>query len=77
MGAEKNLKSSVSLTVSEMISAAANKELLILLQMSLENGWLFSSASAARNAGTQMQPITTIPRLGNVLKSDLTKLYVT
>ena len=37
---------------------------------------MFNSASAARNAGIlDAQPITTIPRLGNVLKSDLTKLY--
>ena len=77
LGAEKNLKSSVSLTVSEMISAAANKRAFDAIAKSgLENGWLFNSASAARNAGIlDAQPITTIPRLGNVLKSDLTKLY--
>ena len=77
LGAEKNLKSSVSLTVSEMISAAANKRAFdAIAESGLKNGWLFSSASAARNAGIlDAQKITTIPRLGNVLNSDLTKLY--
>ena len=77
LGAEKNLKSSVSLTVSEMISAAANKRAFDSIARSgLENGWLFRSASAARNAGIlNAQQVTTIPRLGNVLKSQLTELY--
>jgi len=77
LGAEKNLKSSVSLTVSEMISAAANKRAFDAIAKSgLENGWLFRTQSAARNAGfLDAQKITTIPRLGNVLKSELTELY--
>ena len=46
-----------------MISAAANKRALDKLQdQDLENGWLFNSASAARNAGIlDAQKITTIP----------------
>jgi len=77
LGAEKNLKSSVSLTVSEMISAAANKRAFDAIAKSgIKNGWLFRSASAARNAGVlDAQKITAIPRLGNVLKSELTDLY--
>ena len=77
LGAEKNLKSSVSLTVSEMISAAANKRAFDLIAKSgLDNGWLFRSASAARNAGVlDAQKITTIPRLGNTLKSEITELF--
>ena len=42
-----------------MISAAANKRAFDAIAKSgLENGWLFSSASAARNAGIlDAQPI--------------------
>ena len=60
-----------------MISAAANKRAFdVIAKSGIDNGWLFRSASAARNAGIlDAQKITTIPRLGNVLKSDLTKLY--
>ena len=77
LGTEKNLKSSVSLTISEMISAAANKRALdVIAKSGIDNGWLFKTASSARNAGIlDPQPITKVPRLGNLLKSDVLNLY--
>ena len=77
LGAEKNLKSSVSLTITEMISAAANKRALdVIADIGLKNRWLFDSATSARNAGIlDAVPIETIPRLGNLLKSKITNLY--
>ena len=71
LGAEKNLKSSVSLTITEMISAAANKRALdVIADIGLKNRWLFDSLSSARNAGIlDAMPIEKIPRLGNLLKS--------
>jgi hypothetical protein len=77
LGKEKNLKSSVSLTISEMISAAANKRALdVIAKSGIDNNWLFATASSARNAGIlNPEKITKVPRLGNVLKSDVTELY--
>ncbi len=77
LGAEKNLKSSVSLTITEMISAAANKRALdVIADIGLKNRWLFDSASSARNAGIlDAVPIDKVPRLGNLLKSKITNLY--
>ena len=77
LGTEKNLKSSVSLTISEMISAAANKRALdVIAKSGIDNGWLFATASSARNAGIlDPQLITSVPRLGNVLRSDVLNLY--
>jgi len=77
LGKEKNLKSSVSLTISEMISAAANKRALdVIAKSGIDNGWLFASASSARNAGIlNAEKITKVPRLGNVLKSNVTELF--
>ena len=77
LGTEKNLKSSVSLTISEMISASANKRALdVIAKSGIDNGWLFATASSARNAGI-LDPklITSVPRLGNVLRSDVLNLY--
>ena len=77
LGTEKNLKSSVSLTISEMISAAANKRALdVIAKSGIDNNWLFATASSARNAGIlNPQQIISVPRLGNVLKSDVINLY--
>ena len=77
LGTEKNLKSSVSLTISEMISAAANKRALdVIAKSGIDNNWLFTTASSARNAGIlDPQKITSVPRLGNVLRSDVLNLY--
>ena len=77
LGKEKNLKSSVSLTISEIISAAANKRALdVIAKSGIDNNWLFATASSARNAGIlNPEKITKVPRLGNVLKSDVTELY--
>ena len=77
LGTEKNLKSSVSLTISEMISAAANKRALdVIAKSGIDNNWLFATASSARNAGIlDPQKITSVPRLGNVLRSDVLNLY--
>ena len=77
LGTEKNLKSSVSLTISEMISASANKRALnVIAESGLKNNWLFRTASSARNAGIlNPEKINTVPRLGNVLKSEVTELY--
>ena len=77
LGAEKNLKSSVSLTITEMISAAANKRALdVIADIGLKNRWLFDSLSSARNAGIlDAVPIDKVPRLGNLLKSKITNLY--
>jgi hypothetical protein len=77
LGTEKNLKSSVSLTITEMISAAANKRALdVIADIGLKNRWLFDSLSSARNAGIlDAMPIEKIPRLGNLLKSKITNLY--
>jgi hypothetical protein len=77
LGTEKNLKSSVSLTISEMISAAANKRALdVIAKSGIDNGWLFTTASSARNAGIlDPQKVISVPRLGNVLKSDVINLY--
>ena len=77
LGTEKNLKSSVSLTISEMISAAANKRALdVIAKSGIDNNWLFATASSARNAGIlNPQQVISVPRLGNVLKSDVINLY--
>tara|TARA_R100000426_G_scaffold41803_2_gene32289 strand:- start:559 stop:4896 length:4338 start_codon:yes stop_codon:yes gene_type:complete len=77
LGVEKNLKSSVSYTVSEMFSAAANKRAMDLIAESgLKNGWLFKSLSSARNNNVlDAQPITKVERIGDILKTELTTLY--
>jgi hypothetical protein len=60
-----------------MISAAANKRALdVIAKSGIDNNWLFATASSARNAGIlNPEKITKVPRLGNVLKSDVTELY--
>ena len=52
LGPEANLRSSVSFTTSEMISALANKRAAdYIANMGLKNGWLYRSIEEARNAG--------------------------
>ena len=77
LGPEKNLKNSVSVSIAEMISAGANKRAFDkIAESGLKNGWLFKSASSARNNNVlNAVPIEDIPRLGNVLKSKLRGLY--
>ena len=77
LGPEKNLRSSVSFTTSEMISALANKKAADFIANSgLKNGWLYKSLEEARNARKlDAQLIAKMPRLGPHMKSNLTKLY--
>ena len=77
LGPESNLRSSVSFTTSEMISALANKRAAdYIANMGLKNGWLYRSMEEARNAGKlNYAQIMKMPRLGPHMKSNLTKLY--
>ena len=77
LGEEKNLKTSVATTISELISASANKRAFDAIARSgIKNGWLFRTKDAAIFAKyLDAQQITSIPRLGNVLKSDALNLY--
>ena len=77
LGPEANLRSSVSFTTSEMISALANKRAAdYIANMGLKNGWLYRSIEEARNAGKlNYAQIMKMPRLGPHMKSNLTKLY--
>jgi hypothetical protein len=77
LGPEKNLRSSVSFTTSEMISALANKKAAdFIADSGLKNGWLFKSLEEARNARKiDAELIAKMPRLGPHMKSNLTKLY--
>jgi len=77
LGPEKNLRSSVSFTTSEMISALANKKAAdFIADSGLKNGWLFKSSQEARNARKiDAELIAKMPRLGTHMKSNLTKLY--
>ena len=77
LGPEKNLRSSVSFTTSEMISALANKKAAdFIADSGLKNGWLFKSLEEARNARKiDAELIAKMPRLGTHMKSNLTKLY--
>ena len=77
LGPEANLRSSVSFTTSEMISALANKRAAdYIANMGLKNGWLYRSIEEARNAGKlDYAQIMKMPRLGPHMKSNLTKLY--
>ena len=77
LGPEKNLRSSVSFTTSEMISALANKKAAdFIANTGLKNKWLYRSLEEARNAGRlDAQLISKMPRLGPHMKSNLTKLY--
>ena len=77
LGREKNLKSSVSLTISELISASANKRALdFMAESGLKNGWLHKTVSSARNNNVlNAEKIQDISRLGNVLQSRLRGLY--
>ena len=77
LGPEPNVRSSVSFTTSEMISALANKRAAdYIADMGLKNKWLYQSAEEARNAGKlDYAQIMKMPRLGPHMKSNLTKLY--
>ena len=76
---EKNLKTSVATTISELISASANKRAFDAIARSgIKNGWLFRTKDAAifsPQKYVDAQQITSVPRLGNVLKSDVLNLY--
>ena len=60
-----------------MISASANKRAFDAIARSgIKNGWLFKTKDAAIFAKyIDAQQITSVPRLGNVLKSDVLNLY--
>ena len=79
LGEEKNLKTSVATTISEIISASANKRAFDAIARSgIKNGWLFKTKDAAifsPRKYVDAQQITSVPRLGNVLKSDVLNLY--
>ena len=77
LGPEPNIRSSVSFTTSEMISALANKRAAdYIADVGLKNGWLYKSLEEARNAGKlDYAQINKMPRLGPHMKSNLTKLY--
>ena len=79
LGEEKNLKTSVATTISELISASANKRAFDAIARSgIKNGWLFRTKDAAifsPRKYVDAQQITSVPRLGNVLKSDVLNLY--
>jgi hypothetical protein len=77
LGPEKNLKSSVSYTTAEMVSAMANKRAGdYIAQSGLRNGWLFRSADEAIGAGiANPEMIRKVPRFGRHMKSDLTELF--
>ena len=79
MGEEKNLKTSVATTISELISASANKRAFdAIARAGIKNGWLFRTKDAAifsPRKYVDAQQITSVPRLGNVLKSDVLNLY--
>jgi len=76
LGKEKNLKSSVLYTTSEMISNMANKRAADYIAKSgLKNGWLFNSYDEALAKGFKdAQRITKIPKLG-VMNSELNNLW--
>ena len=77
LGPEANIRSSISFTTSEMISALANKRAAdYIADVGLKNGWLYKSLEEARNAGKlDYAQIMKMPRLGPHMKSNLTKLY--
>ena len=77
LGPEPNIRSSVSFTTSEMISALANKRAAdYIADVGLKNGWLYKSLEEARNARKlDYAQIMKMPRLGPHMKSNLTKLY--
>jgi len=77
LGPEANIRSSISFTTSEMISALANKRAAdYIADVGLKNGWLYKSLEEARNAGKlDYAQINKMPRLGPHMKSNLTKLY--
>jgi len=77
LGPEANIRSSISFTTSEMISALANKRAAdYIADVGLKNGWLYKSLEEARNAGKlDYAQIMKMPRLGPHMKSNLTKLF--
>ena len=76
LGKEKNLKSSILYTTSEMIANMANKRAAdYIAQSGLKNGWLFRNYEEALAKGfTNAQKIIKIPKLG-VMNSELNNLY--
>jgi hypothetical protein len=72
LGEEKNLKSSVLQTVTDMINTTTNKKLYDdLAKLGIKQGWLFKSREAARAAGIlDAKRVGRVPGLG-LLQSDL------
>ena len=76
LGVEKNLKSSILFTTTDVVAANAQKRAAdFIAKQGLKNGWLFRNEAEAITKYPKARQVVELPQIGNKLKTELTDMW--